>query len=83
MISILDVYERAYYWRMFVPAHRWHNEITALGRAGDEGLQRAGEVEINRPPPRVPSSTSARARDEGVSVSAPAPRWRRGIDVTV
>ena len=82
MLSILDIYERAYYWHMFVPAHRWPTEITALRGSGEEGLQRAGEVGLGRAPRRVPPSAGADAGEEGASVSAPAPRWRRGIDVT-
>lgn len=79
MVSILDVYERAYYWHMFVPARRWHKEITALSRSGDEGLQRAGEAGINRPLPRVPFSTGVRARGEGQA--CPRPR-RVGAEVS-
>ena len=83
MVSMLDVYEWAYYWHTFVPARRWHREITVLSESGEEGLPRAGEVGTNRPPRRVPPNTGAPARDEEASVSAPAPRWSRGIDVTV
>ena len=82
MVSILDIYERAYYWHIFTPARRWPRESTALSRSGGGGLRRAGAVEINGPLSRVFSSTGARAREEGGSVPTPAPRWRRGIDVT-
>ena len=83
MLSILDIYERAYYWNMFVPARRWPNEITALSRPEYEGLRRAGEAGIQRPSSRELSSTGVRARGEGASVSAPARRGRRGLDITV
>ena len=83
MLSILDIYAQAFYWQVFAPAPRWHTETTVLNRSGDEGLQRTGEIGLKRPPARVPSSSGASTRDEGAGVSAPAPRWRRGIDVTV
>ena len=83
MISMLDIFERAYYWHTFVPARRWNREITVLHGSSEEGLPRAEEAGINRPPRRVPPNTGAPARDGGASVSAPAPRWLRGIDVTV
>ena len=81
MVSILDIYDRAHYWHVFVPARRWHKEIPALNGSQEEGLPYTGEVGINKPSRPVPPRTDAWVQGEETSV--PAPRWRGDIDITV
>ena len=83
MLSILDIYERAFYWHIFVPAPRWHRDTAAVRVSGAGVLRGAGEAEVNGLPPRKSSAPEAGRRGAGSGVVVSAPVGRRGIDVTV
>lgn len=83
MLSILDIYSQAFYWQVFAPAPRWHRDVAAVDASEARMLQGAGKADLNRLPRPLSSGTDARSGAANSHVAAPAPRGRRGIDITV